>query len=232
MSSKDKVLEFLESNRGDYISGEALAESLSLSRTAVWKAVNELRKGGYEIEAVSNKGYKLKETNDILSAAGIISCLDEELRIVYKGKDLICVYDSVTSTNRLAKELAIAGGEHGSVIIANEQTTGRGRRDHSFFSPKGGLYMSILLRPESVGFFGGASDSADSAAGASGLNPDAVTGAVGNAVIDSIETLTGIKPRLKPINDLFIGAKPPFSAEAASQSISVGVFSIVSPSRL
>lgn len=218
MSSKDKVLEFLELNKGTYISGESLAESLSLSRTAVWKAVNELRKSGYEIDAVSNKGYMLGESNDILSAAGIISCLDSDVQKRYKGKNLICVYDKVTSTNRLAKELAIAGGEHGSVIIANEQTTGRGRRDHSFYSPKGGLYMSILLRPEGGSLLGGLQgapddskgvygDAAGSADGARPLTPDVVTGAVGNSVIDAIKNLTGISTRLKPINDLFIGDK-------------------------
>lgn len=212
MSSKDKVLEFLELNKGTYISGESLAESLALSRTAVWKAVNELRKSGYEIDAVSNKGYMLGESNDILSAAGIISCLDSDVQKRYKGKDLICVYDTVSSTNRLAKELAIAGGEHGSVIIANEQTTGRGRRDHSFYSPKGGLYMSILLRPEGGALLGGLQGAPDDskgvyADGARPLTPDVVTGAVGNSVIDAIKNLTGISTRLKPINDLFIGDK-------------------------
>ncbi|MBR4831235.1 MAG: HTH domain-containing protein [Butyrivibrio sp.] len=212
MSSKDKVLEFLELNKGTYISGESLAESLALSRTAVWKAVNELRKSGYEIDAVSNKGYMLGESNDILSAAGIISCLDSDVQKRSKGKDLICVYDTVSSTNRLAKELAIAGGEHGSVIIANEQTTGRGRRDHSFYSPKGGLYMSILLRPEGGALLGGLQGAPDDskgvyADGARPLTPDVVTGAVGNSVIDAIKNLTGISTRLKPINDLFIGDK-------------------------
>ncbi|RKM56629.1 biotin--[acetyl-CoA-carboxylase] ligase [Butyrivibrio sp. X503] len=193
MTSKEKVLEFLESNKGKYISGEAVAESLELSRTAVWKAVNELRKSGYEIEAVSNKGYMLGESSDILSAAGIISFLPHEYQKAYKDEELICVYDTVGSTNRLAKELAIAGGDHGSVIIANVQTDGHGRSDHSFFSPKGGLYMSILLRPEYMDI--------------GELKPDAVTMAVGNSVCEAIEDLTGVCPTLKPVNDLYIGDK-------------------------
>ena len=193
MASKEKVLEFLELNKGTYISGEGIAESLSLSRTAVWKVVNELRKQGYDIEAVSNKGYMLKDSNDILSAAGIIACLDKEHMSAYQGKELICVYDVVGSTNRLAKELAIAGGEHGSVIIANEQTMGRGRKDHSFYSPRGGLYMSILLRPEYM-------DGIE-------LTADTVTLKVGSGVCDGVEALSGVRPRIKPVNDLFIGDK-------------------------
>lgn len=192
MSSKDKVLEFLENNKDDYISGEAMATSLGLSRNSIWKAINELRKSGYNIDAVSNKGYKLAGANDILSAAGIISFLNEEARATYQSeKDLIRIYDTASSTNRIAKELAIAGKPHGTLVIANEQSDGRGRKDHSFFSPKGGLYMSLLLNPEHL----------------STLEPDAITTMTGNAVCDAIESLTGTRPHIKPINDLFIGDK-------------------------
>ena len=191
MSSKDKVLEFLELNKESYISGEAMATSLGLSRNAIWKAINELRKAGYEIDAISNKGYKLKEGNDILSEAGIISYLSPALQTKYKENNSIRIYDIVNSTNRLAKEAAIAGACHGQTILANEQTEGRGRKDHSFYSPRGGLYMSIILRPEKL----------------KTLEPDKITITTGNAVCDSIEKLAGIRPTLKPINDLFINGK-------------------------
>ncbi len=192
MSSKEKVLELLELNKNDFISGEAMASSLKLSRNAIWKAINELRKSGYEIEAYSNKGYKLAASNDILSAAGILSFFKDDIKGIYHDStDLITVLDTTSSTNRVAKELAIAGMPHGTLVVANEQTEGRGRRDHSFYSPKGGLYMSILLRPDKL----------------SSLDPDTITMSTGNAVCDAIAFLTNQTPTLKPINDLFINDK-------------------------
>jgi BirA family biotin operon repressor/biotin-[acetyl-CoA-carboxylase] ligase len=192
MSSKEKVLELLENNKSEYISGAAIGESLGISRNAIWKAINELRKDGYEIDAVSNKGYKLGDANDIISGPGIISYLKNSIHEYYcDTPELIRIYDNVNSTNRVAKEMAIAKGLHGTVILANEQTEGRGRRDHAFYSPKGGLYMSLILRPEKL----------------KTLKPDAITLATGTAVCDAIEGLTGTRPTLKPINDLFINDK-------------------------
>ncbi len=186
MRSKEKVLELLEKNKTEYISGEAIATELGLSRNAIWKAINELRKAGYNIEAVSNKGYHLGTDNDIISAQGILSYIENN-----SLADRIHVFDTVDSTNKVAKEMAIAGANHGTLIVATSQGTGRGRKDHSFYSPKGGIYMSIILSPEKL----------DS------LNPDAITLQVGNAVCDSIEKLCNIKPTIKPINDLFVDGK-------------------------
>ena len=142
MSVKDEVLKELENNKGDYISGGQLADNLGVSRNSVWKAIKALEKSGYEINAIPNKGYCLAEKNDILSSYSIKQHL--------KNPHLdISVFSSVTSTNTILKEMAEQGAKEGTVIIAEEQTAGRGRTGKQFYSPKGtGSYISILLRPD------------------------------------------------------------------------------------
>lgn len=143
MSVKDEVLKELENNKGDYISGcYQLADNLGVSRNSVWKAIKALEKSGYEINAIPNKGYCLAEKNDILSSYSIKQHL--------KNPHLdISVFSSVTSTNTILKEMAEQGAKEGTVIIAEEQTAGRGRTGKQFYSPKGtGIYISILLRPD------------------------------------------------------------------------------------
>ena len=98
MSSKDRVLDFLEKNKEDFISGEFMAESLGLSRTAVWKAIKELRNQGYVIEASSKKGYILGTSNDIISESGIIaelSAYSEKVPIGKKEK----IYSTIVSSH-------------------------------------------------------------------------------------------------------------------------------------
>lgn len=142
MSVKDEVLKELENNKGDYISGGQLADNLGVSRNSVWKAIKALEKSGYEINAIPNKGYCLAEKNDILSSYSIKQHL--------KNPHLdISVFSSVTSTNTILKEMAEQGAKEGTVIVAEEQTAGRGRTGKQFYSPKGtGIYISILLRPD------------------------------------------------------------------------------------
>ena len=142
MSVKDEVLKELENNKGDYISGGQLADNLGVSRNSVWKAIKALEKSGYEINAIPNKGYCLAEKNDILSSYSIKQHL--------KNPHLdISVFSSVTSTNTILKEMAEQGAKESTVIIAEEQTAGRGRTGKQFYSPKGtGIYISILLRPD------------------------------------------------------------------------------------
>ena len=186
MSSKDKVLELLEKNKNTYISGEAIASSLGISRNAIWKAINELRKQGYVIEAVNKKGYRLGESNDIISAQGILSSMNKNI-----DSALIHIFDTLDSTNKTAKEMAMEGFCHGSLIIARSQTIGKGRGTHSFYSPEGGIYMSVILSPEMLPT----------------LEPDVITAYTGITVSDSIESLTGLSPKIKPINDLFIDGR-------------------------
>ncbi len=141
---KAEILHALESKRGGYVSGEEIAESFGVSRAAVWKAVESLRKEGHRISASSKKGYMLEPVSDILTEQGIISHLKEGSKV----SRVICL-NEIDSTNNYAKKLAVNGESHGTLIAANTQTAGRGRRGHNFESPAGtGLYMSLILRPD------------------------------------------------------------------------------------
>jgi len=186
MNTAEKVLYILESNKGSYTSGEDMARECAISRNAVWKAIKDLRERGYNIEAVSNKGYMLNDATDIISAQGIKAELPDKLK-----ETEISVYESLTSTSDRAKELAMSGSPHGSVVVAMTQTGGRGRKNHSFFSPEGGLYMSIVLRPE----------------GLADTDSKVLTSMTGKAVIGAIKELTGIEPYIEGINDLYVDGK-------------------------
>lgn len=142
MNTREKVYRALLKSGGEYISGESLAIKLGISRAAVWKAIRALEADGFQIEASTNKGYRLSDGGDILSAEAVNGLLHADgLRL--------SVYKEVTGTNALLKELAASGEAEGRVIIASSQTEGRGRYGRSFFSPEGtGLYLSVLLRPK------------------------------------------------------------------------------------
>ena len=142
MKVKDQVLKQLEDNKGTYFSGSELAAALGVSRNAVWKAIKSLEKSGYRISAVPNKGYCLNMDNDILSSWSIKQHLNHD------GLN-ITVYDTISSTNDVLKEQAAQGAPHGTVIISQEQTAGKGRMGKNFYSPsKTGIYLSILVRPD------------------------------------------------------------------------------------
>ena len=186
MTTKQHILTLLESNRGESISGEHIAKQLNLSRNAIWKAIKELRIDGYKIEAVTNKGYCLCSDNDILSVQGMLPFL--------KNKDFadkIIIYDSLQSTNKTAKEMAISGAAHGMVIVANSQVSGRGRYDRQFHSPPGGVYMSIILHPEQLSF----------------EVPALITALAAVAVCEAVETLTEKTLCIKWVNDLYLNEK-------------------------
>ena len=141
---KTQILHMLEANRGEFLSGEELAKSFNVSRAAVWKVIAQLRKEGHKIKAVTNRGYMLEDFSDVLTEEGIISHLKPDTKI----SRVICLGE-VDSTNNYAKKLAMSGASHGTLIAANHQTAGRGRRGHSFESPAGtGLYMTLILRPK------------------------------------------------------------------------------------
>lgn len=187
METKDRLLILLEKNIGKFLSGEAIAGELSVSRTAVWKAVKNLRNSGYDIQAVRNRGYRLSLETDVVTERGIYSylqpvCSNIELDIV----------DTLCSTNEKAREKAIKGTSEGYTVIALNQTNGKGRRGRSFYSPsRTGLYMSILLRPRH-----------NIAQQASRLTAIAAI-----AVCEAIEAVSDKTAQIKWVNDIYVEGK-------------------------
>lgn len=185
ISVKSRLLELLEQNRGITISGEQMARELDCTRAAVWKAVKALQQEGYEIEAGPNKGYMLSEDNNILAEEGIRPLLRQPE--VY-----LKLYQETDSTNRAAKQAAIAGeAGHGSVILACGQSCGRGRRGRSFYSPsQAGLYLSVILQPQ-----GNLRESL------------LLTTEAAVAVYKAVRKITGIELDIKWVNDLYYKGK-------------------------
>ena len=140
---KAEILTILKDTDG-YVSGQELCERFVVSRTAVWKAMNQLKKEGYEIESVQNKGYHLVKTPDILSKNELVSIRKTK----WVGTE-ICYFDVTDSTNTQAKSLGEGDAPNGTLVVAGKQESGRGRRGRSFESPAGtGIFMTLLLRPE------------------------------------------------------------------------------------
>lgn len=185
VATKDSLLRILEDRRGQHVSGEKLACALGVSRNAVWKAAEALRKEGYTVEAVTNKGYALSQENDPLSRTSIE-------RYLPQGHPFdISVRKRVDSTNAEARRRALAGASEGVVVIAEEQTKGRGRPGKSFYSPAStGLYLSVVLRPELQ---------ADQA--------QCLTTAAAVAGSRAIETITGKEASIKWVNDIYCEGK-------------------------
>ena len=184
--SRDDVLTLLRREEG-FLSGQELSRRLGLSRAAVWKAVDALRRDGYEIEARTGLGYRLASAPDALTEPEIRNFLEPTAVV---GRELHC-FGELDSTNNYAKALAQSGAPNGTAVIADCQTAGRGRMDRSFQSPKGqGIYLSVLLRPA--------------------LPPDRlppVTALAGVSVCAAVERVCGVRPGLKWPNDPVLGGR-------------------------
>ena len=182
--TRDAVWKLLWERAGNYVSGGELARALGLSRTAVWKAIGQLRAEGCEIEAVTGRGYRLAAEGDVLSAEGIRCFLrHQELEIRF--------YPTISSTNTVLKALAAEGAPAGLALVAARQSAGRGRMGRSFYSPAdSGLYLSLLLRP------------AMAAAEAVRLTACAAV-----AAAETIEELSGERADIKWVNDIFVGGR-------------------------
>ncbi len=186
MAISDRILNMLAKAEGSYVSGEDLAQSLGVSRNAVWKAINALRREGIFVHATTNKGYSLGGKTDVLSEELIRNYLADE-----DGRFFIDIRREVTSTNTVLKQMAEAGATEGTVLIAQEQTGGKGRLQRRFFSPAGtGIYMSVLLRPDISA-------------------PDClfITTASAVAVAEAIKEVCGKDARIKWVNDVYCDGK-------------------------
>ena len=180
MGVRQKLLALLEEKKGEVISGEDLAEMLGCTRAAIWKAVASLREEGYPISAAPNRGYQLESASNIFSPEGIRPHL-------VLPDVTVEVHDTLPSTNLRARHLALEGkAGRGTVIAARRQTQGRGRRGKSFYSPEGGLYLSIVLAP-------------DLPAGKGLL----ITTAAAVAVVRAVKEVCGTDLSIKWVNDLY-----------------------------
>lgn len=183
---KTTVLTLLQASGSSFLSGEAMSRELGITRAAVWKQIKGLRERGYEIDAVTNLGYRLVHAPDMLDLHKI-----QEYLGPHPWENSIHVLSTVDSTNNLAKREAASGAPHGSVYLADEQTGGRGRPGRSFASPGGmGVYLSVLLRPALLP-----------------TQVGHVTAMVAVAGCSAVESVTGLRPGIKWTNDLIIGEK-------------------------
>ena len=155
MSMKAKILELLREKKDRvaagapeseaYVSGQELCEQFGVSRTAVWKAIGQLKKEGYVIEAVQNRGYRLlDQTEEVYNQADIQS----RLKTKWVAHPLQ-FFDSIDSTNIRAKLEAEQGAESGLLVVSDMQSAGRGRRGRGWESPAGtNIYYTLMLKPD------------------------------------------------------------------------------------
>lgn len=183
---KDIVFSILYDNRDSFVSGEEISNKLGVSRTAVWKAISQLRKEGCTIESSPNRGYCLVQAPDRLNMV----LLDSHLTTQSIGRH-VELHGSIDSTNARAKELAQGGALHGTLVIAEEQTSGRGRLGRSWISLAGmGIWMSLILRPSFLPRYA-----------------SRITVITALAVADAISKVTRLRADIKWPNDIIINSR-------------------------
>lgn len=182
---KEEILRLLRSADG-YISGQELCNRFGVSRTAVWKAINQLKEAGYEIEAQQNKGYRLKAAPDLMTEAEIKSLMHTD----WVAKEVL-YFDTIDSTNTKAQELAEKGYPSGTLVVADKQESGKGRRGRSWVSPSGtGIFMTLMIKPD--------------------INPNnasMLTLVAALAVAKAITSVTGEEALIKWPNDIVVNSK-------------------------
>ncbi|MBU7007832.1 biotin--[acetyl-CoA-carboxylase] ligase [Phosphitispora fastidiosa] len=183
---KGQIVSLLKKRCPEYVSGEEISQILGVSRTAIWKHIKKLKEDGYRIESHSRIGYRLVHVPDRL--------FTHELEGLLTGKligSYIVYRETVNSTNDLAKELAREGAESGTVVIAEEQTGGKGRMGRKWHSPEGeGLWFSVILRPP-----------------ISPSEAPKITLVAAVALAKAIRELNGIEAGIKWPNDILISGR-------------------------
>ena len=175
VSTRQALLQALSSAGGSYVSGQQLAETLGVSRAAVHKAAAALTAQGYALEAAPRRGYRL--------AGGDPFCAEA----IGDYPAPIYLYDTLESSNRTAKLLALDGAPHGTLVLTAHQSAGRGRLGRRFESPAGkGVYCSVLLRPEMPA-----------------ANAQTATISAAVAVCRAVKKLCGLELAVKWVNDLY-----------------------------
>lgn len=180
-----RILELLRRQEG-FLSGEDIGRELSITRAAVWKGIKKLREEGYEIEAVTNRGYRLTNPETMYNKRE----LEQGLKTKTMGQS-IYFYEETDTTNNRARELALEGASEGTLVVAEKQTAGRGRRGKVWESPLGtGIWMSLVLRPQIMP-----------------AEASVLTLLCGLATAEAIEAETGLSAGIKWPNDILINGK-------------------------
>lgn len=183
---RKKLLDAFTNNEEDYLSGQYLADLIGCSRAAIWKHIEELRKDGFQLEAVRRKGYRIMKTPEKVTADEIRLGLQTD----FLGRH-IYYEESIDSTQKIAHRLAYEGAPEGTIIIAEEQLAGKGRMARKWYSPKyTGVWMSMILRPNIP-------------------PPKApqLTLIAAVAVVQAIQAMTSLTPQIKWPNDILINGK-------------------------
>ncbi len=183
---RQKVLRILLNQQKKYTSGEAMSQALSVTRAAIWKHIQQLKREGFLIDSIPNKGYRLAAWPDRFEEAILLFLLKNG-----EMGSAVEIHETIDSTNLRARELAMGDAAQGMLVVAEEQLMGRGRMGRHWKSPKGlGIWMSLVLKPL--------------------LMPDEaykITMLAALAVVSGIHRICGIKASIKWPNDIILGTK-------------------------
>lgn len=187
MTTKKKLLDHLREHLSQWVSGEQISNQLGISRTAIWKQINRLKSDGHEIDSAPKKGYRLTTEADLMT----IDTIQAQLQTRVMGQPAIHLFQETDSTNLQAKILAGQGAAEGTVVVADTQSHGRGRRGRTWLSPPGrNIYTSLILRPPMAPF-----------------QAPQITLMTAVAVTQSLNRTTGLDAKIKWPNDILIQGK-------------------------